>query len=309
MNYKEIDINGLIVAAFSPFNVDGSINIKPIPKLVDNLIDNGINGFYLMGSTGEGLSIAVKQRKEITDAYMEAINNRVPTIVNVSHTSYEVSVDLTHHAIRMGVNAVSATLPAYYNISNLDQLIYAVKKVADCQDQIPFLYYHIPKKTGLNFKMHSFLEKINDKLPQLSGIKFTSSAIDDFMMCKQLFGNKYKMFFGVDELFLPALAMGADSFIGSTYNFMYPLYHDLLKNYREGNRKEAQNCYFQVVQIIDAFLMHDGLAAQKAIMQMIGHDFGTTKSPVLPLTNNEYTLLFEKLNKIKYFDCVPVSKS
>jgi len=77
MNYKEIDINGLIVAAFSPFNVDGSINIKPIPKLVDNLIDNGINGFYLMGSTGEGLSIAVKQRKEITDAYMEAINNRV----------------------------------------------------------------------------------------------------------------------------------------------------------------------------------------------------------------------------------------
>ena len=137
----------------------------------------------------------------------------------------------------------------------------------------------------------------------------TSGSIDDFMMCKHLFGNKYKMFFGVDELILPALAMGADSFIGSTYNFMYPLYHDLLKNYRKGNKKEAQNCYFKVVQIIDTFLMYDGLAAQKAIMQMIGHDFGITKSPVLPLTNSEYTLLFEKLNKIKYFDYVPVAKS
>lgn len=308
MNYKKIDIKGLIVAGFSPFNLDGSINIKPIPKLVDNLIDNGIRGFYLMGSTGEGLSMTIKQRKEITDAYLEAINNRVPTIVNVSHTSYEVSADLTNHAIEMGADAVSATLPAYYSISSLDQLIYAVQKVADCQDQIPFLYYHIPAKTGLNFKMYSFLEKITDKLPQLSGIKFTSGSIDDFMMCKQLFENKYKMFFGVDELFLPALAMGADSFIGSTYNFMHPLYQDLLKNYKAGNENEAQNSYFKIVQIIDTFLMYDGLAAQKAIMQMIGHDFGTTKSPVLPLTNDEYALLHEKLKIIDYFNYVPVTK-
>ncbi|MEH6681489.1 MAG: dihydrodipicolinate synthase family protein [Sediminicola sp.] len=302
MKYKKIDINGLIVAGFSPFHADGSINIAPIPKLVDNLITLGANGFYLMGSTGEGVSMTVDQRKQVTEAYTNAIAKRVTVIVNVSHTSYEVSADLTRHAIEMGADAVSATLPSYYTISTLDQLVYAVQKIADCQDRIPFLYYHIPGKTGLNFKMHRFLERISDKLPQLGGIKYTSGTIDDFMLCKQLFGNEYKMFFGVDELFLPALAMGADAFIGSTYNFMFPLYKDILHHYGNGNQKEAINSYFEAVQIIDAFLQYDGLAAQKAIMKMLGHDFGGTKSPVLSLTKKEYVSLGTKLEKLNYFD-------
>jgi N-acetylneuraminate lyase len=136
----------------------------------------------------------------------------------------------------------------------------------------------------------------------LGGIKYTSGAIDDFLLCKQLYGNEYKMFFGVDELFLPALAMGADAFIGSTYNFMFPLYQDILHHYGNGNQKEAINSYFKAVQIIDAFLQYDGLAAQKAIMKMLGHDFGGTKSPVLSLTEKEYISLAANLEKINYFD-------
>mgnify|MGYP003631255855 CR=1 FL=1 len=301
MNYEKIDVNGLIVAGFSPFHADGSINIAPIPKLVDYLITMGANGFYLMGSTGEGVSMTLDQRKQVTEAYINAIAKRVKVIVNVSHTSYEVSADLTQHAIAIGADAVSATLPSYYSISTLEQLLSAVQKIADCQDEIPFLYYHIPGKTGLNFKMHRFLEKANDRIPQLGGIKYTAGTLDDFILCKKLFEKDYKMFFGVDELFLPALSMGADSFIGSTYNFMFPYYDTLLAHYKNGRSEEAIDAYFQVVQLIDAFLQYDGLASQKAIMKMIGHDFGGTRSPVISLTEGEYGSLRSNLEKLNYF--------
>jgi N-acetylneuraminate lyase len=304
----KLNIKGLVAATFSPFNQNGSLNLEVIPKLVEELINDGIKGFYLLGSTGEGLSLTTQQRMAVTEAYISSVNKRVQVIVNVSHTSYEVSHELTKHAIENGANAISATLPTYYGISNLEQLIAAVRKIADCQNQVPFIYYHIPGKTGLNFKMHSFLEQIGDTIPQLGGIKYTAPDIDDFIICKHRYGHKYEMFFGVDELFLPALAIGADSFIGSTYNFMGRFYEDLMVKYAAKKKKEFQEAYYQIVQIIDTFLKYDGLAAQKGIMKMIGHDFGGTRSPVVSLTNEEYNNLRENLKKINYFENMQTQK-
>jgi N-acetylneuraminate lyase len=304
----KLDINGLIAAAFSPFHPNGSLNLNVIPKLVDKLIKDGITGFYLLGSTGEGLSLTVRQRMSVTEAYINAVARRVPVIVNVSHTSYEESHELTIHAVEKGADAISATLPTYYGISSLGQLISAVSKIANCQNKIPFIYYHIPGKTGLNFKMHSFLEHVGDLIPQLKGIKYTAASIDDFMICKQRYGNRYKMFFGVDELFLPGLAIGADSFIGSTYNFMGRYYRDLLEKYNMNDKEQTEEAYYKIVQIINTFLEYDGLSAQKGIMTMTGHDFGGTRSPVVSLTNQEYLSLQENLKKINYFEYMHTNK-
>src|SRR5690606_29992869 len=300
----KLNFNGLIAAGFSPFKVDGTPDLDKIPPLVDKLIEQGINGFYLMGSTGEGVSVKLEERLAITEAYFEAVNRRVPIIVNVTHSSYGASADLSRHAVQMGADALSATAPSYYGISGINQLIYAVEKITDCQDQIPFIYYHIPGKTGLNFKMHLFLEQLEKRIPQLGGIKYTAASMDDFMICKENFGDRYKMFFGVDELFLPALAMEADTFIGSTYNFMLPYYKNILGNYRTENHKLALDNYLSVVEIINAFLKYDGLAAQKAILKMNGFDFGQPISPILPLTDNQYLTLKESLKSLHYFDHV-----
>ena len=86
-----LEIKGLIAAVFSPFDNEGRVDLAPIPKLVEHLIDNGINGLYAMGSTGEGLSMTVDQRMEVTEAYLSAVKGRMPVIVNVSHTSYDAT--------------------------------------------------------------------------------------------------------------------------------------------------------------------------------------------------------------------------
>ncbi|MBC9797119.1 dihydrodipicolinate synthase family protein [Sinomicrobium weinanense] len=301
MKYQKTNFNGLIAAGFSPFHRDGSVNVKVIPALVDDLIKKGITGFYLMGSTGEGLLLKIADRIRITEAYIEAIDGRVPVIVNVSHSSYAISNDLTRHAVETGADGVSATLQSYYPITSLNQLIYGIEKIADSQDSIPFIYYHIPGKTGLNFKMHLLLDELGTRLPQLGGIKFTSPELNDFMLCSQLHGDRYQMLFGVDELFLPALAMGADTFIGSTYNFMPAVYQNIIQEYGRGNQQEANENYFKAIRVIDTFLQYDGLAAQKAIMKMIGYDFGDPKSPVLPLSSQNYDQLYAELEKLGFF--------
>ncbi len=300
----KLDINGIIAAGFSPFNTNGELNLTTIPKLVNSLIDQGIKGFYINGSTGEGMSCTIAERFAIAEAYLEAVNGQVPVIVGVSHSSYKVSAQLTQHAVSNGAYAVSATPPSYYSISSIQQLVYAVENMANCQDSIPFIYYHIPGKTGLGFKMMDFLDAIDGKLPQLKGIKYTSNNLDDYQRCCAEFGDRYKMFFGLDELYLPALSIGADTFIGSTYNFLLPNFQKLHKYFNNNDYENARKEYNTIVLYIQGFLKYDGLAAQKAIMKMVGHDFGPTKSPVLPLSTSEYQQLEKFLLNNGFFNSV-----
>lgn len=299
---KKLEFKGIMAAGFSPFDVDGKPKLEAIPPLVDHLIEQGIDGFYLTGSTGEGMSCSIEQRMAIVEAYMQAVNKRVPVIICVSHASHEASTLLTKHAIEVGADAVSANLPTYYGINNLDHLVYGVQKMVDCQDELPFIYYHIPGKTGLNFKMYDFLEAIAGSLPQLKGIKYTAGNLDDYIRCEHTFGKELKMYFGVDELFLPALSLGADAFIGSTYNFMLPMYQKMVEQYNHNAHKEATMQYYQVAQIINSFLKYDGLSAQKAMMKMVGHDFGPPKPPVRPLLETQYNDLSLILEQQGFFN-------
>ncbi|SDB58835.1 N-acetylneuraminate lyase [Flavobacteriaceae bacterium MAR_2010_188] len=298
----KLNINGIIAATFSPFDENENLNLEIIPILVDELIKQGIGGFYINGSTGEGMSMPLNKRIRVAEAYLKAVDKRVPCIISVSHTSYEVSRDLTKHAIEVGADAVSATPPSYYGINSIEQLALAVEKIANCQEKIPFIYYHIPDRTGLRFRMYSFLEIIGNRVPTLSGVKFTSSDLDDFLRCDTEFGDRFKMYFGRDELFLPALAIGADSFIGSTYNFLLPKYLEIIKCHNKGNSDEAISIFDDTVQIIHEFLKYDGLASQKAIMKMMGFNFGPPKSPVLDLTTNDYNSLKNYLKTEKIFE-------
>lgn len=299
---KKLELKGIIAAGFSPFDVDGKLKLEAIPPLVDHLVEQGIDGFYLTGSTGEGMSCSIEQRMAIVETYMQAVAKRVPVIICVSHASHETSTLLTKHAIEVGADAVSANLPTYYGINNLDHLVYGVQKMVDCQDELPFIYYHIPGKTGLNFKMYDFLEAIDGRLPQLKGIKYTAGNLDDYIRCEHAFGKELKMYFGVDELFLPALSLGADAFIGSTYNFMLPLYQRMVEHHKNNDPKGAVAQYHQVAEIINGFLKYDGLSAQKAIMKMVGHDFGPPKPPVRPLLEAQYKDLNKVLEQQGFFN-------
>jgi N-acetylneuraminate lyase len=227
---------------------DGKINVSAIPAIVERLIAHNISGIYICGSTGEGHSLSVRDRKLVTESFIQAVNGRMKIIINVGHNSIEDACDLTRHARFINADAISAAPPVYYKLRSEDQLIKTFEKITAEAPEIPFYYYHIPAMTGFKFDMEEFLRLSFSRLPSLQGIKFTSPDIHEYQSCLNMSGGKYQILYGMDEMLLSGLAAGAECMIGSTYNFMAPLYHEIMENFKKGDLKSAAQHQLEAVK-------------------------------------------------------------
>lgn len=292
-----MQLTGLIAATFTPFDAQGKINLGAIPDMVETLVANRISGIYVCGSTGEGHSLTVAERKTLTEAFHAASAGRMKTIVNVGHNCLEDACDLAAHAAEIGVDAVSAAPPTYYKITSEKQLVKTLGKITSAAPDMPFYYYHIPAITRVELDMAEVLRLSADMLPSLHGIKFTAPNIHEYQRCLEESNGKHQILFGMDEMLLSALGVGATCMIGSTYNFMPGLYHAIIENFRNGNHDAARAYQYKAVQVINAFLKFSSLPAQKFIMRLVGMDCGTVRLPLQDLTAEEQKALETELSK------------
>lgn len=295
------NFEGLIAATFTPFGSDGSIQTQLIPQVVEGLIAQKVNGIFVCGSTGEGFSLTTAERKEVTEAFLDASNGRLKVFVHVGHSSIKDMADLSSHACDKGADAISAAVPHYYGISSEVHLAKVLAEGVAHITDIPFFYYHIPSKTGLNLKMVEFLKAGKELIPSLAGIKYTAPTLYEFQTCMETFKDEFQMCFGVDEMYLSGLTAGSQAMVGSTYNFMAPIYHDIRKAFTNGQMEQARKLQYDAVEVVNVILNYQPLAAQKSIMKIIGIDCGTTRQPIEALTQEEESHLFKGLEKTKFF--------
>ena len=116
-------ITGIVPAVFTPMQPDGSLNLDLVRPMTDQLIDQGVGGLYVCGSTGEGPSLTREERMAVAEAYIAAAEGRVPVIVQVGHNSIQEAQALAAHAQAAGANAISAVPPSYFKPSSLQNLV------------------------------------------------------------------------------------------------------------------------------------------------------------------------------------------
>lgn len=293
---------GLIAAPFTPFQKDGSLNLSQVEVLVEYLIAQQIKGIFICGSTGEGPSMTVEERMQVADAFLNLSDNRLFTFVHVGHNSLAEAKKLAAHAQRNGADAISATVPTYYKINTVDALIQSLAEIAEGAPDLPLYYYNIPQLTGVSLDMVSFLEQAAKKLPTLAGIKYTAPWLHEYQACLKATQGKYDVLYGTDEMMLGAMAMGAEGFIGSTYNFGAAIYHKLRASYTQCDMRAAQKYQALSVEVVRIILKYGSLPAQKAIMQMIGIDCGPVRLPLLELTASQKTAMYKELEDIGFFE-------
>lgn len=295
-------ISGLLAAPFTPMRPDGAIDTDKIPAMVDLLVHNGITGIFVCGSTGEGPSLTVRERKELAEAFIGASGKRLKVFVHVGHNSLEEAKDLAAHAQQTGADFISATPPAYFKISTTDILAESLAMIASGAPELPLYYYHIPSLTGVGPDMPDLLEKAERKIPTLAGIKYTAPFIYEFQACLNYPGKQYDVLYGSDEMLLAALATGANGFIGSTYNYIAPLYRELIRAFRSGELERAQKLQMRSVEIVAVINKFGGLRAQKGMMKLIGMDCGPVRLPLRRMDGQELKDMERELRETSFFD-------
>lgn len=297
MNHAKL--NGLIAAVLTPINpTNGGIDLSTIPAYAEYLLNAGVTGFYCCGSTGEGVSLTTDERKKVVDAWVKATAGRATLIVQVGHNATREAAELARHAQSAGANAVSATCPSYFKIDSVSGLIECMAEIADAAPSLPFYYYHIPSLTGSRLSMPDFLLSAGPKIPNLAGIKYTSTELFEFMDCLNVAEGKYEVVWGVDEMLLGALAMGASAAIGSTYNVAAPLYNNLIQAFERQDLDEARRLQMQSIEFIQVLKRYPFFAALKHVVSKQGFRLGKCRTPNGSLTVEQAAMLDQQWSEL-----------
>jgi N-acetylneuraminate lyase len=294
-------LTGLIAATFTPMDEDGQVNLEPIPAMVKSLLQQGVKGLYVCGSTGEGPSLTTDERERVAKAFVAAVQGRVPVVVQVGCNCVEDARQLARHAVHIGADAISAVSPSYFIPEGVSTLVETLGRITDAAPELPFYYYHIPRLSGLSLSPLAFLAAASARIPSLAGIKFSSRDIEVMQQCLAFENGRYNILFGVDEMLLSGLAAGCHGAVGSTYNFLAPLYHQVMRHLESGDLLDAQACQLKAAQLIEVIIRRHGISGLKAAMTLTGIPCGPPRLPLTRLTEKETLVMRAELDALGFF--------
>ncbi|MFK8113274.1 MAG: dihydrodipicolinate synthase family protein [Rubripirellula sp.] len=293
-------LTGLIAATVTPLGDDGSLQLDAIGPMIDQLIASGVNGIYVCGSTGEGMSLTSQERKLVVEASVQAVGGRIPVIVQVGHNSLAEAIDLARHAGQAGADIISATCPSYFKVNHHQVLAQCMRQIATTTD-LPFYYYHIPALTDSRVDVMAFLAAAGE-IPNFAGMKYTATALHEFQSCQRFDDGRYDIVWGCDEMLLAAWSTGAKAAIGSTYNIAAPLYQRVIDAIESGDFETARAAQFQSVTTIEIMKQYSFHSALKAVMGMLGMPGGPCRLPLTDLDDHETQTLREQLEEVNFFE-------
>lgn len=277
---KNARLNGLVAAPFTPFRIDGSLNLDRVPAQARRLIDDGVSGAFVCGTSGECASMTPRERMDVAEAWVGEAGKELRIIVHVGHACLADCTALATHAQKAGAGGIGCLAPYFFKPSSCAALVSFCAEVAAAAPELPFYYYHLPSFTDVRFTMVEFLMAARDRIPNLAGIKFTHEDLMDYAACLRMDDGRFDILFGRDEILLAGLALGAKGAIGSTYNYMAQIYQTLIDAFDRGDLETAGAAQASAADIIAVMLRHGGLPAGKAIMSLVGIDCGPVRQPL-----------------------------
>jgi N-acetylneuraminate lyase len=293
---------GLIVATFAPLRADGELNLAAVDAQVQAFQKQGADGVYVNGTTGEGASLTVEERELLARRWCAAAKGLFPVLVQVGSQSLAESKHLAQQAQADGAAAISCVAPNYFKPATIPDLVEFCKEAAAAAPALPFYYYQIPIRTGVMFPLFGFLSAAVEQIPTLAGAKFSHQDLMDFLRCVRFADGRLDILYGLDEMLLPALALGAQGAVGTTYNFASPVYRRLLSAFAKGDLATARIEQARAIEMIACLGKYDFLPAAKCLMRLIGLDCGPVRLPLRTLSSAKEAQLRQDLEAIGYFN-------
>uniref|UniRef100_A0A3Q3VJY3 N-acetylneuraminate lyase n=1 Tax=Mola mola TaxID=94237 RepID=A0A3Q3VJY3_MOLML len=272
-------LTGLVAATFTPLTPQGEINLSEIGPYIDYLTEKqGVNSIFVNGTTGESMSLSVRERKILAEEWCQKV------IVHVGCMSLKDSQELACHAEQIGADGIAVIAPSFFKPSTAEVLRAFLQEVATVAPTMPFYYYHIPAVTGVTGQSRDVLKDIEKLIPSFRGVKFSGSDLMDFGQCVSYSQPHWSLLYGVDEQMLAALALGAHGAVGSTYNYIGCHVNKLISAFNNGDLVQARKIQFRMQELLSyAMKLGFNLGVNKQLMiDVSGLNLGPPRLPVMP---------------------------
>ncbi|XP_041969937.1 N-acetylneuraminate lyase-like isoform X3 [Aricia agestis] len=293
---------GLVPPVFTPLNEDLTVNFGAIPKYAEFLAKSGIKSVLVGGTTGEHMTLSVANRKKVIDAWVALKKTLgLHIMVQIGGAPLQDVLELAAYCDKNGADSLLTLPELYFKPSSVPELVQYIELVSKSAPSLPVLYYHIPFMSNVNINMPTFVRAASERVPNFSGIKFTSNDLSECAQVLRALRDGQEVFLGADTLLAPAALLGIKSSIGTTYNIFPKLAQSILDAVETGDVKKARVLQEQLSLAIEAHTAEGPwVPIMKAGMEIVtGISVGPPAPPQTALDNDAKRRIAHKLKALK----------
>ena len=272
--------HGVIPAFYACYEEDGRISPERAARFARYLVNKGVRGLYVGGSSGECIYQEKEERMALLEGVMGEVKGECTVIAHVACNNTNESRQLAAHAESLGVDAIASIPPIYFRLPE-----YAIAKywndISAAAPNTDFVIYNIPQLAGVTLTPSLFREM--RKNPRVIGVKNSSMPTYDIEMFLREGGENCVVFNGPDEQFVAGRCCGAAGGIGGTYAAMPELFLKMDALIRAGHPEQAVPIQHEVNAIIEQMCGCHGsmYAVIKAILKINeGLELGSVREPM-----------------------------
>ena len=205
----KIRFEGLIPPMVTPLTAKRQLDKAGVKNMVRHLVDGGVDGIFLLGTTGEGPHLSYAIRRELVKETCRLVKGRVPVLVGITETDLEDALAFAKDCKAFGAAGVVAAPPYYFKLTQAECLAWYTE-LAD-RSPLPVVVYDMPAHTDTVIEPATIVKLAAHR--NIVAMKDSSSVIalfNKFRLALEPFKSKFSLFMGPDEAMGEAVMLGAD---------------------------------------------------------------------------------------------------
>ncbi len=293
MNLRE-QLIGTGVAIVTPFNGNESVDFDALGKLIDFIIENGVEYVVTLGTTGETPTLDKQEKIDIINFTIDKINNRVPVVVGIGgNDTKEVVNNVKSYPLEKAVAVLSAC--PYYNKPSQEGIFLHYKAIAAASPK-PIIVYNVPGRTGRNIDAATTI-RLAREVSNIGGIKEAGNNISQCIQILKERPDEFLVVSGDDDLVLPELACGIDGVISVAANCFPKDFSNMVRAGLKHDFTTAKKLNDSLLEVYSLLFTENNPAGVKAFLYELGLIQNVLRLPVTPLSEPVHQKVKAYLNK------------
>ena len=292
-------MKGVVIAAITPMNEDGSVDYQGVADFAEYLVQAGVNCLYPNGTNGESLLLAKEEREKIAEIFVKVSAGRVPVFIQCGAMSTEEVASHAQHAVRIGADGIGVMTPAFFSMDDEGLFQYFSSVVSPLPKDFPVYIYNIPGCTG-NDVSPALLARLLKTFPNIKGIKFSKPdlmRLEDYMLKAD---RRPDLLIGCDSLFVPCLTVGGVGEVSGPGAMFFERFTRLYSQYCAGDLAGAIKTQQQIVKTDREIAAIPGIPALKTLLKLRGViKCDACRAPLRPLSDAEVLKLTDVWNEYR----------
>ncbi|MFD1186435.1 4-hydroxy-tetrahydrodipicolinate synthase [Pontibacter rugosus] len=282
-------LKGTGVALITPFTQDLAVDYKALHKLLDFVIDGGVNYLVINGTTAESVTTTTDEKAEILQFIKKHVNGRVPLVYGLGGNNTQHVLDTIAATDLEGIAAILSVSP-YYNKPSQQGIYQHYIQVANTSP-VPVILYNVPGRTGSNVSAETTLKLASHQ--NIIGTKEASGNLEQCMVIAKHKPENFMLISGDDLLTVPMISFGAVGVISVLANAFPGKFTNMVRLALEGNFKESSNLLLDFVDMNPLMYEEGNPVGVKAVLQRFGVCGAAVRLPLIEATAGLKDRLFK----------------